>query len=146
MKICTKCLKEKENLEFNKRSALKSGFASICKDCNKENLKNHYNNNKKYYADKQIKTRKRNRKYIDEIKYNSKCEVCFENDIACLDFHHLHNKKISIANMSTMGNALSDIDKEINKCAVLCSNCHRKLHYHNKTIEILIKDRIIATL
>jgi predicted HNH restriction endonuclease len=33
--------------------------------------------------------------------------------------------------------SLKRIVEEIGKCVILCSNCHRKLHYHNKSIEQL---------
>ena len=55
MRKCTKCLIEKELSEFNKRTKVKSGYASICRDCNKLNLKKHYNENKQYYKEKQVK-------------------------------------------------------------------------------------------
>lgn len=30
-----------------------------------------------------------------------------------------------------------NLKKEINKCVVLCSNCHRKLHYYDLSIDEL---------
>ena len=34
-------------------------------------------------------------------------------------------------------NSYKAIKEEIDKCVVLCSNCHRKLHYYNLSIEEL---------
>nr|DAM14611.1 MAG TPA: INTRON TRANSFERASE [Caudoviricetes sp.]DAX04501.1 MAG TPA: INTRON TRANSFERASE [Bacteriophage sp.] len=37
------------------------------------------------------------------------------------------------------------INKEINKCVILCANCHRKLHYYKCNIDELknkIHDRL----
>lgn len=33
--------------------------------------------------------------------------------------------------------SIENLKKEINKCVVLCSNCHRKLHYYDLSIDEL---------
>lgn len=46
-----------------------------------------------------------------------------------------YNKKalsFEIRNLS-----IENLKKEINKCVVLCSNCHRKLHYYDLSIDEL---------
>lgn len=43
-----------------------------------------------------------------------------------LDFHHLENKGFSISQGLTATKA--KLVAEINKCIVLCSNCHRRVH------------------
>ena len=40
-------------------------------------------------------------------------------------------KKVDIATMRSMGYSLKTIQKEINKCQVLCFNCHLKKHRQN---------------
>lgn len=68
-------------------------------------------------------------------KKSSGCCICGEKDVACLDFHHISDKYDQISHMQT--HSLKRIVEEIDKCVILCSNCHRKLHYHNKSIEQL---------
>lgn len=63
------------------------------------------------------------------------CLICGEKDPACLDFHHLGDKYEQISHMQS--HSFSTIQKEIDKCVVLCSNCHRKLHYYNVTLDQL---------
>lgn len=60
----------------------------------------------------------------------------FLNDIACLDFHHLKDKEFNISN-EIRNLSIENLKKEINKCVVLCSNCHRKLHYYDLSIDEL---------
>ena len=100
-KICTKCKIEKPNLEFNKKKSSKDGMSSYCKECNKENLKLHYENNKKYYYDKSRAYLKKVQKWFNEYKETLKCNRCPESRPWVLDFHHLNpnEKEGSISNM-----------------------------------------------
>lgn len=75
---------------------------------------------------------------IDEIKSTCGCQLCGESDAACLDFHH--------KDASTKENDISGLlqqkkfDKlaiEIEKCVVVCANCHRKIHRYNLDISHL---------
>jgi hypothetical protein len=129
MKICGKCKKIKAISCFNKKG---KGLSSSCKDCNKEYLKKHYLLNKKYYSDKTKKRVLGVRDFLFKIKEKLKCSKCEENDVACLDFHHVNanEKEVSIALISSKGWSEERMLKEINKCIVLCSNCHRKHHYY----------------
>jgi len=74
--------------------------------------------------------------WINEIKQNSGCKFCLEKDHRCLDFHHLNpsEKDATIAYMYAADYSIEKIVEEIEKCVVLCSNCHRKLHYEERKI------------
>lgn len=69
-------------------------------------------------------------KYCLQYKLDSQCCKCKENNIFCLDFHHVNDDKIS--NIGEMLRnpkyKLQDVIDEINKCIVVCSNCHRMIH------------------
>lgn len=62
------------------------------------------------------------------------CEKCNYNDcIKSLDFHHMENKDLELADLITKSSSkvieLKEvIEKELDKCKVLCSNCHRDEH------------------
>lgn len=66
------------------------------------------------------------------------CADCNQrfNHVA-MDFDHRENKKFTISNNMTLN--IEKILKEINKCDVVCSNCHR-VRTHNR---ITSKNRII---
>ena len=71
------------------------------------------------------------RKWLLEYKKQLKCNKCGESDIACLDFHHVDPSKKEIIISRAINNrwSVNRLKSEIEKCEVLCSNCHRKLHY-----------------
>jgi DNA invertase Pin-like site-specific DNA recombinase len=57
------------------------------------------------------------------------CE-CGESHIAALDFHHLDpNEKEFVVAVLLRTNDWDAIEKELKKCKLVCSNCHRKLHF-----------------
>jgi hypothetical protein len=90
-----------------------------------------YKKNKKFFSDKQKERRKEIKLFIESHK--QKCIVCNEKDVACLDFHH----RDASEKLDTVATSVKDkwgekrIMDEINKCDVVCSNCHRKIHYYN---------------
>src|ERR1035437_9239929 len=56
-----------------------------------------------------------------------KCSKCGNNDIFCLEFHHcLGDKEFGISQIKA--NRWSLIEKEIQKCKLLCRNCHAEIH------------------
>lgn len=71
------------------------------------------------------------REWLDEYKSNLVCSKCGESHPACLDFHHKDSstKDFSVGNVSAWGWGKEKMLREIDKCVVLCSNCHRKAHY-----------------
>jgi hypothetical protein len=92
---------------------------------------------KKYRVENRdkINQRMRNRKRkmkdkIIEIKKNSKCIRCGFDDARALQFHHINpsDKLFAIGNRY-MAYTWDIIQKEIDKCEILCANCHSIEHY-----------------
>lgn len=59
------------------------------------------------------------------------CMLCGETHPACLDFHHRDPsaKEGTIARLVAKNVKLDRVKAEIEKCDVVCANCHRKLHW-----------------
>ncbi len=68
--------------------------------------------------------------WFEEYKVALACQRCGENHLAALDFHHrkLTEKDMSISQAVHNGWSIERILKEIEKCDVLCANCHTRLH------------------
>jgi hypothetical protein len=51
-----------------------------------------------------------------------------------LDFHHdgQSEKDFNVADMAGQGLSIKAIQIEIEKCIILCSNCHRIEHYEER--------------
>ena len=62
----------------------------------------------------------------------SACSICgYNKSIAALDFHHTDPKEkdFGIAQIGTW--TWSKIKQELDKCILVCANCHRELEYNN---------------
>lgn len=72
-------------------------------------------------------------KYSKKLKairhLGGKCK-CGEDNLFKLTFHHRDNKEYKLSNIRD--HRWSKIKNEIEKCELLCHNCHRELH-HNDT-------------
>lgn len=125
MKKCSKCENEKELNEFYKQANGKS--SGYCKICTKSHKKEHYQSNKSSYREAALRWRK----WLIDLKSSLKCEKCgYNKSPAALDFHHTDpkTKLFSINHVGCNGKNEEEIEKEINKCVVWCSNCHREHH------------------
>lgn len=73
---------------------------------------------------------KRLRQWLSNYKRNfCDCERCGEEFAACLDFHHDGEKTNNISKMVNAGYSVRRLREEIEKCRVLCANCHQKEHH-----------------
>jgi hypothetical protein len=103
----TKC-----KLPHCSNEATKSGFCS-------QKCRNTYNRKLKEY---------KNKLYLISFK-GGKCEKCgYNKNLSALDFHHKDetNKEFTLGE-----NRRASIEKqitEVEKCVLLCSNCHREEH------------------
>lgn len=94
----------------------------------------HYHLNKEQYRKRHTIRRTKSRELFRFIKNKKGCFVCGCNGEAVLDFHHISGKDLNIGDMASM--SLKRIEEEIKKCIILCSNCHRTVHYYNEEIAV----------
>ena len=66
------------------------------------------------------------RSAISMLKMEQGCSDCgYDVDPVALDFDHLGDKKHAVAHMVTNRRSMEAILAEIDKCEVVCANCHR---------------------
>lgn len=59
----------------------------------------------------------------------SVCSVCgCTFDAVCFDFHHEDHTQKDFAVSAILYKSWNEIQSEIEKCVLVCSNCHRVLH------------------
>ena len=110
-KFCPKCEKQCSINDFYNKGKKLNGYG-WCKACLNT-----------YTVEKQRKLK------IMCIEYKGgKCFICGYNSFAgALDFHHL-DPKTKDFNISRVKNKKFDsIKNELDKCVLLCSNCHREV-------------------
>ena len=85
----------------------------------------------------------RQRTKLKAVQYlGGSCSKCGYNKcLGSLQFHHTDPSK---KDFSISGKSISwdKIKTELDKCILVCSNCHGELHYGNNTVELL-PDRVI---
>lgn len=108
-KICPRCGKEKDASQFYKKGD-KPG--SYCKPCHNT------------YSHERWKKRKK-----DAVEYlGGKCEDCEKQyPFFVYDFHHTGGKDYEWGQLRLR--AWDSVIKELDRCVLLCSNCHRIRHY-----------------
>ncbi len=83
---------------------------------------------KNCYRATKKRLQERYKKWLADYKKKQKCSRCGFKDYRALEFHHLEDKKFSIAERAYYHYGIKRLEKELKKCIVLCANCHRILH------------------
>lgn len=114
-KVCTQCGINQPLTNYYKNG---NRLGSCCKDCHKKNIK-------QVYDDKVNK--------VNQYKADHGCKRCGETRYWVLDFHHPDPNEKEFNISDGIRNKFETILPEIQKCDVLCSNCHRDWHYRSIT-------------
>lgn len=94
-----------------------------------ENWKRYYYRNPEAMKARRVASQKSNCEFIDSFK--TACVRCGNADKRVLDFHHIDDstKLFEVASRRVAGYAKNKIKAEIDKCEILCANCHRIHHW-----------------
>lgn len=116
--------------EFNRKG---EGLQDRCRGCNKIQSRQYYADNREKHL---LVIRKRKERILIEtqnkyLKYLSShpCKDCNEKDVLVLEADHLQDKKYNISNMIRTGYSWLKILEELDKCEIVCANCHRRRTY-----------------
>lgn len=118
-KVCGKCSEEKSLSDFYANGYTSKGkkkYKANCKPCEGKIS---------YTKKKELITNS-----LDNLGREYKCERCgYDKNTAALCFHHLDptKKDFEISVMSSYSK--TEVEQEIDKCIVLCHNCHMEEHY-----------------
>lgn len=128
-KCCVSCLVDKNLSDFYFRSKSKGILQSRCKECQTNSKYEYYLDNKEKISKKQKDRKIEAVQFVNKMK-SPGCSLCDEKEPVALDFHHLlpANKSDRISSMIRQRKTILEIQAEIDKCVILCSNCHRKVH------------------
>jgi hypothetical protein len=99
-----------------------------------EYSKAYYEKNKKEVIRKVRARRKAHKEWFVSYKEQLSCTICGESRPAALDFHHVTpvDEDQKVNELVKDGHCWPKIMREIEKCIVLCANCHRIHHYDER--------------
>ena len=164
MKQCKKCQQVKILSDFYKDNRRPDGHESSCKKCHSKGSKEQIVARRKRMLNKihsdpeykmqhranQYKAAARQRALNRDVAFNYEmshpCITCGESDFRVLQFHHRDPMKKKFNISSSHGWSTELFQQELEKCDILCANCHWRLHYQdyrNRTWTGLpLKDRL----
>jgi len=125
VKRCSTCHATKPLTEFNRLRRARDGRQASCRECNKAY---HYANWERHMSQIRARTkrvREEARAFIVNYLRSHPCVDCGERDIVVLEFDHLRDKDANVSHYIRMGQ-LPRALLEIEKCEVVCANCHRR--------------------
>lgn len=116
-KICITCRKQKSVSQFITRPDSKDGYRNQCRKC--------------FYG---VKRKRQHCKKYEAILYKGgKCQICgykgIDNFYGALEFHHRDQSQKDIEWKKIRTWPVERIKEELDKCDLLCANCHREEHY-----------------
>jgi len=133
-KKCSKCERELsiDNFPMQARKVdgvKKQSRRTECKDCYNEYFRNYMKNNKNHQNRVRQGKRKRQQEVTD-LKLAVGCQVCgYKGCYSSLHFHHKDPeiKEYSISWGVQRQLSGDNIQKELDKCIIVCSNCHGEI-------------------
>lgn len=89
-------------------------------------------------TDKELAHRQKQqfKKKLAELKESVGCTDCGISNHIVLDFDHIRDKKYNVSRMIHDGFSWKAILKEIEKCEVVCANCHR-IRTHSRLLGLI---------
>lgn len=117
---CKSSIKVSEKFNISKTTVLKYIETEVLEKMSEEEFKRNRSNSV-------VSWRKRTKEKLVEYK-GGKCQCCGYNScIDAFDFHHLNpnEKDFSVSGKSY---SFERLKKEVDKCILVCSNCHREIH------------------
>ena len=116
-KICQKCGRNDQDFER---------YKNTCRDCIRKQQRENYKKYNPKAKSRYGKTLLGKEVILTNIKTSRGCVNCNEAYPACLEFHH-KDPDSKVGQIKYIKN-YPQIVKEIEKCILVCSNCHRKIH------------------
>lgn len=100
----------------------------------------HYNKILQSYSKQKTKSIEIKLSLINKL--GGKCSICnYNKNISALCFHHKNpsQKEFHLDLRSLANRQLSEIEKEVGKCILLCQNCHLEIHHPQSNYNDLSK-------
>lgn len=135
-RLCRKCSLSKLVDDFPWKVKAKGKRSPYCSECSRKMWKLRYDENRpkriRQVGDSRVVRRGLARAFRAEYLRTHPCVDCGESDPVVLDFDHLRDKEFNISEAVKLGVSVERLKVEIEKCAVRCANCHRRITYRRR--------------
>jgi len=99
-------------------------------EANRANKKNYREKNSERIREWKIQDRRKKQEWFRQYKSDKVCIDCGNGDWRVLDFHHRDpfTKIAQVSRLVHTSSSMKRILAEIEKCDIVCANCHRIRH------------------
>jgi len=139
VQTCTKCYFTKFITAFNFRNLAKNIRHSYCRECGRELTKSHYARNKQQYLEKNLRSFCKRREYVRKMKDRFCADCGIKYPYYVMDFDHREDeiKEFGLNSLSRI--TMNVLKREIDKCDVVCANCHRERTQQRRLSKMSLK-------
>ena len=124
--ICVDCGNKKTISEFSKNKTATNGYRKQCVLCHDEIRRKRTQKYKRYWVE----------------RMGGQCNQCgFSTHLSALQFHHVHGEDKAFGPTAIMYSDQSKnrhlIIAELDKCCLLCANCHDAYHANELSLQFM---------
>jgi hypothetical protein len=123
MRQCSSC---GEHLPLEAFNRYRGGYQWWCRECFRAYFRargDHHRHQSNAARRRRLAVGKR---FIVEYLRSHPCVDCGESDLRVLDFDHVRPRREYVSRLLGNGATIQDLKSEIERCQVVCANCHRR--------------------
>lgn len=126
MRTCARCQQSLPLEDFGVHRREKGSLKHTCRPCTRAYGRDHYQRNKGDYLEKARRWEAKMKALIDAAK-NRPCTDCGQTfPPYVMDFDHLPGREKAFNVSAGRAIGLAKVQAEIDKCDLVCANCHRR--------------------
>lgn len=131
-KVCRVCGIKKHYEHFHPNKTCAGGVVGTCRQCTNKKRQKWYDDNRQRrqgYANEKNRSRK-----LDAVqKFGDKCHDCgMSYPPYVYEFHHLDPSGKDVNPSKAMTYSVEKMWRELDKCVMVCANCHKIRHWGEK--------------
>ena len=134
-KRCSKCKALKPLTEFNFKHRAAGVRHSYCRECGKELTRSHYRRRKRAYLDRNLRAYNERRLMVIAAKSRPCADCGVQYPYYVMDFDHREGVKKEFSLHEAQRVTKRAILREIEKCDVVCANCHRERTHRRSVLQ-----------
>jgi hypothetical protein len=132
MKTCPRCSLAKKAADFPINRMRPDGRGTYCLVCQRQYCREHYRANRPSYVARAVKRHKVLLAEMRDRKRDPCCDCGRVYPPWCMDFDHVRGAKRNHVSRVLQSGSRTGVAAEIDKCDLVCANCHRTRTHRRK--------------